>query len=46
MAVFYTQQPVNISGYKPPMAPTGYNSFNMGSGVRGWIGWNAGINFF
>jgi hypothetical protein len=46
MSVFYTQQPINISGYKPPTAPTGYNSFDLGSRVQGWIGWNAGINFF
>jgi hypothetical protein len=44
--VYYSQQPVNIIGYKPPTPPSGFNDFNFGNRVNGWIGWNAGINFF
>lgn len=44
--VYYTQQPGTIAGYKSPTPPSGYNSFDFSSRVRGWIGWNAGINFF
>jgi hypothetical protein len=44
--VYYAQQAVNIVGYKPPGPPSGYNQYNFGNKVTGWIGWNAGINFF
>ncbi len=45
-SVYYSKQPVSIPGYKPPTPPSGYNNFNLGNQVNGWIGWNAGINFF
>lgn len=44
--VYYSQQPVNIIDYKPPMPPPGFNDFNFGTGVNGWVGWNVGISFF
>jgi hypothetical protein len=44
--VYYSQQLSKIQGYKPPTPPSGYNSFDFSSNVKGWIGWNAGINFF
>ncbi len=44
---YHSQQPVNIIGYKPPMPPSsGFRDFDFGNRVNGWIGWNAGINFF
>jgi hypothetical protein len=45
--VYYSQQPVSIVGYKPPMPPSsGFKDFDFGGRVNGWIGWNAGINLF
>jgi hypothetical protein len=44
--VYYTDQHIPIHGYKPPLPPAGFNDFNMGTGVNGWIGWNVGINLF
>ena len=44
--VYYAQQSISIAGYKPPTTPVGYNKFDFGNRVSGWIGWNAGINFF
>lgn len=45
--VYYSQQPVSIVGYKPPMSPSsGFSDFEFGGRVNGWVGWNAGISFF
>jgi len=44
--VYYSQQHVTVTGYQSPLPPSGYNNFNLGDKVKGWIGWNAGINFF
>jgi hypothetical protein len=44
--VYYSDQLVEIPGYKAPVPPSGYNSFSFSNDVKGWIGWNAGINFF
>lgn len=44
--VYYSQQSSKIPGYKPPTPPSGYHSFSFSNEVKGWIGWNAGINFF
>jgi hypothetical protein len=44
--VYYSDQLVKIPGYKAPVPPSGYNSFSFSDDVKGWIGWNAGINFF
>jgi hypothetical protein len=45
--VYYSQQPVSITGYKPPMPPSsGFRDFNFGGRTSGWIGWSAGINLF
>ncbi len=44
--VYYSQQPIDINGYKPPTPPSGFNDFNFGTGVNGWVGWNVGISFF
>jgi hypothetical protein len=45
-AAYYTDQTTAVSGYKLNLLPTGYKTFNLRDKVTGWIGWNAGINFF
>lgn len=44
--VYYSQQSPTITGYKSPTPPSGYHTYNFSNRVKGWIGWNAGINFF
>ncbi len=44
---YYTDQPMAISGYKNALVPASYHSFRLGDDkLRGWFGWNAGINIF
>lgn len=43
---YYSEQPFPVTGYKPPLPPSGYHNFSYSDKVSGWIGWNAGINFF
>jgi hypothetical protein len=45
-SVYYTNQSATISGYKSPAPPAGYHVYDFSTRVKGWIGWNAGINFF
>jgi hypothetical protein len=44
--VYYSQQSPTITGYKSPTPPSGYHVYDFSNRVKGWIGWNAGINFF
>jgi hypothetical protein len=44
--VYYSDQSIKLSGYKSADLPPGYKKFDFGDKVTGWIGWNAGINFF
>ena len=44
--VYYSHQPSTVTGYKSPTPPSGYHTYNFSNKVKGWIGWNAGINFF
>jgi hypothetical protein len=45
--VYFTEQPSAIAGYKFNILPASYKSFELGDPkVRGWFGWNAGINIF
>jgi hypothetical protein len=44
--VYYSHQQNPIAGYKAPLPPSGYHTFDFSNQVKGWIGWNAGINFF
>lgn len=46
MNVYYSQQTVTVAGYKSPTPPSGYHVYDFSNRVKGWIGWNAGINFF
>lgn len=46
-AVYYSDQPTAVAGYKYSVLPASYKSFELGDPkVRGWFGWNAGINIF
>jgi hypothetical protein len=44
--VYYSSQDVQFTGYKKSVPPTGYGVHNFSTNVKGWLGWNAGINFF
>jgi hypothetical protein len=46
MNVYYSKQTTAVTGYKPPTPPSGYQVYDFSNRVKGWIGWNAGINFF
>lgn len=44
---YYSEQPAAVSGYKYDLVPVSYHSFRLGSDkLRGWFGWNVGINLF
>ena len=46
-AVYFSEQPSAVAGYKYTVLPAGYKSFELSDPkVRGWFGWNAGINIF
>lgn len=46
-AVYYSNQPAAVAGYKYDVLPASYHSFEMGDPkARGWFGWNAGISIF
>ena len=44
--VYYSDQAGNINGYKNNIPSSHYHTFSFNNKVDGWIGWNAGINFF
>jgi hypothetical protein len=44
--VYYNQQKTAAAGYKNIIPPSGYHLYDFGRNVKGWLGWNAGINFF
>lgn len=44
--VYISDQSTAISGYRFPVPPSGYNTYKFSDTVKGWFGWNAGINFF
>lgn len=46
VSVYFSDQKVPIKGYRSPLAPQGYRNFNVNDKLTGWLGWNAGINFF
>jgi len=45
---YYSEQPAPVDGYKYELVPPSYHTFSLGSNdkLRGWFGWNAGINIF
>jgi hypothetical protein len=45
-AVYYTEQPNAMKGYKFNLPSDNYHAFDLwNKNVKGWIGWTAGINF-
>lgn len=42
--VLYTKQTTGVAGYKFPITPS--NTYDFSSTVKGWLGWNVGVNFF
>lgn len=44
--VYYSKQDVKFDGYRLKIPPAGYKTYDLGSNVKGWLGWNAGLNFF
>lgn len=45
-AVYYSDQPATVSGYRSPLSPAAYHTISFGNSVSGWFGWSTGINFF
>jgi len=45
-AAYYSNQTTSFNGYKNLVPPSGYRQYHLYNKVYGWIGWNAGINFF
>jgi len=45
-SVYISDQKAALKGYRFPIPPSGYKVYSFGGNVTGWIGWNAGINFF
>lgn len=43
---YYSKQDMAIAGYKSAIPPAGYRTYDLGTNVKGWLGWSAGINFF
>lgn len=43
---FYSQQTEGVRGYRFPVPPSGYKTYDLADDVKGWVGWNAGINLF
>jgi hypothetical protein len=44
--VYYSKQQTVPKGYRSVIPPAGYNTYDLGGQVKGWIGWNAGITLF
>ena len=44
--VYYSEQTTFAKGYRNVIPPASYHTYDFGSNVKGWLGWNAGINFF
>ena len=45
-SVYISDQKTGIPGYRFTIPPSGYNTHSYSNNVTGWLGWNAGINFF
>jgi CarboxypepD_reg-like domain len=44
--VYYSKQNISVPGWKTQIPPKDYHTYDLGTNVKGWLGWNAGINFF
>jgi hypothetical protein len=45
-SVYISDQKTGLTDYRFPIPPSGYNVISFSDKVTGWVGWNAGINFF
>ncbi len=45
-AVFISDQPAAVAGYRYPLPSPAYKQHSYSNRVSGWIGWNAGFSFF
>jgi len=43
---YYSKQTTFTKGYRNVIPPASYHTYDLGSNVKGWLGWNVGINFF
>jgi hypothetical protein len=43
---YYTKQDLRFAGFKSSAPPSGHRLYDLGTNIKGWLGWNAGINFF
>jgi hypothetical protein len=44
--IYYSDQHTSFPGYRSAIPSSGYGTHTYTSNVKGWLGWNAGINFF
>ncbi len=45
-AVYISDQPAAVAGYRYSLPSSGYKLHSYSNRVSGWLGWNAGISFF
>lgn len=45
-SVFISDQTAGVTGYQFPVPTASYKTHSFSDRVTGWLGWNAGINFF
>ena len=45
-SVYYSEQFTAFKGYKYRVPGSDYKTYDLGTNVKGWLGWNIGINFF
>ncbi len=43
---YHTYQDEKFPGYRTTVPPSGWKTWRLGPNVKGWLGWNAGINIF
>ena len=43
---YHTYQDEKFPGYRTTVPPSGWKTWKLGPNVKGWLGWNAGINIF
>jgi hypothetical protein len=46
VSLYLSDQDFTVKGYRSPGPPKGYKHFTISDKLIGWVGWNAGINFF
>jgi hypothetical protein len=43
---YYTDQQIDVPGYKSSLPKEGFKTFKVTSQTQGWIGWNVGLSIF